>query len=563
MQLKPKDTAITLISLVITIIVLLILAGVTIMTLSGENGILRNAQEAKQKTEKADEKELIQLAINGALTRNYSELNQETLQKELENQQQLSDWELQQYIDEFVILFPSKGYYYEISTKGEISNQIRIIQDDYAGDITKGGTCTGTEQSPYQINNIEDLVSVGQNKYNGKYMILTRDLNFTSPLSYQDYQTTKFGDINLDGITEGLMEELSKGQGFNPLKMVNCTFDGNEKTIKNIYIKRSQNISVGLFSNINASTVQNLTLTGEIMGDTFAGGIVGEFVNGSHLRNCYNYTNVQGKIMVGGIIATSHYDGMDKGTTIENCKNYGTIISEKRSYSYGGCGGIAGNLSYGKVSNSQNYGTIEGECIGGIVGYGALLINRCSNYGQIKSTQELVALSLGGIAGECGETQIINCANYGAITALVSSTNVCVGGIVAKISQIVQIVNCYNQANIDTNQTVGGILGLQSQSVSVEITNCYQVGELKGNTVREIIGNSLTNQTNKINHVYYPQESHNLPIHEDYQDKVTALPQAYMKTQDFANQLNANRADHSTEWEEWLWQDGQYPYFKQ
>ena len=41
---------ITLIALVITIIVLLILAGVTIATLTGDNGILTKAQNAKEKT---------------------------------------------------------------------------------------------------------------------------------------------------------------------------------------------------------------------------------------------------------------------------------------------------------------------------------------------------------------------------------------------------------------------------------------------------------------------------------------------------------------------------------
>ena len=43
---KTKEKAITLIALVITIIVLLILAGVTIAALSGKNGMLQEAQEA-------------------------------------------------------------------------------------------------------------------------------------------------------------------------------------------------------------------------------------------------------------------------------------------------------------------------------------------------------------------------------------------------------------------------------------------------------------------------------------------------------------------------------------
>ena len=52
-----KNRGITLIALVITIIVLLILAGVAISMLSGENGILRKAAEAKTKTETAQKQE--------------------------------------------------------------------------------------------------------------------------------------------------------------------------------------------------------------------------------------------------------------------------------------------------------------------------------------------------------------------------------------------------------------------------------------------------------------------------------------------------------------------------
>ncbi len=49
---KRNARGITLIALVITIIVLLILAGVTISALSGDNGILKRATEAKSKNRK-------------------------------------------------------------------------------------------------------------------------------------------------------------------------------------------------------------------------------------------------------------------------------------------------------------------------------------------------------------------------------------------------------------------------------------------------------------------------------------------------------------------------------
>ena len=52
-----KQRGITLIALVITIIVLLILAGVSIAMLTGNNGILSQAQKASEETKIAEEKE--------------------------------------------------------------------------------------------------------------------------------------------------------------------------------------------------------------------------------------------------------------------------------------------------------------------------------------------------------------------------------------------------------------------------------------------------------------------------------------------------------------------------
>lgn len=60
-KLKLREKGITLIALVITVIVLLILAGVTIATLTGDNGILRQANNAKEKTKQAEEEELRKL----------------------------------------------------------------------------------------------------------------------------------------------------------------------------------------------------------------------------------------------------------------------------------------------------------------------------------------------------------------------------------------------------------------------------------------------------------------------------------------------------------------------
>lgn len=63
-----NERGITLIVLVITIIVLLILAGVTFNALSGENGIITRAKDAKQKVEETNVDEQINLAVLSAIT---------------------------------------------------------------------------------------------------------------------------------------------------------------------------------------------------------------------------------------------------------------------------------------------------------------------------------------------------------------------------------------------------------------------------------------------------------------------------------------------------------------
>ena len=50
MQICKRNKGITLVALIITIIVLLILAGVSISMIIGENGLLTNAQKAKEQT---------------------------------------------------------------------------------------------------------------------------------------------------------------------------------------------------------------------------------------------------------------------------------------------------------------------------------------------------------------------------------------------------------------------------------------------------------------------------------------------------------------------------------
>ena len=79
---------ITIISLVVTIVILLILAGISISMLNGRNGVVNKSIESKQKTEEAREKEAIGIASTTAQigSNGYQELNQSNLQDSIDIQ---------------------------------------------------------------------------------------------------------------------------------------------------------------------------------------------------------------------------------------------------------------------------------------------------------------------------------------------------------------------------------------------------------------------------------------------------------------------------------------------
>lgn len=78
--MKKNNQGITLIALVITIIVLLILAGVSIAMLTGQNGILTQAQNSKLVTTQAKVNEMTELAIGSLRTENLNDTSKITPQ---------------------------------------------------------------------------------------------------------------------------------------------------------------------------------------------------------------------------------------------------------------------------------------------------------------------------------------------------------------------------------------------------------------------------------------------------------------------------------------------------
>ena len=132
MKRKLKNNkGITLIALVVTIVVLLILAGVSISMLTGENGIITQAQQSKLQTEIGKEKEYITLSVSAVkgdkISRgDTSEITSGELQNEINN-----------YTDEATVtgsgtltVTYESGRSYEVDQDGNIEQKEELTPEE-------------------------------------------------------------------------------------------------------------------------------------------------------------------------------------------------------------------------------------------------------------------------------------------------------------------------------------------------------------------------------------------------------------------------------------------------
>lgn len=139
-NLRKGNRGITLIALVITIIILLILAAVTIGALSGDNGILKNAADAKQETEKAQIIEQAKIDILGKQADNTSaELEKNEIKEVLDI-----------YFKEVPEDFTSDTV---LTTKEEYGNYEITVSEIYGGKIEEAGLTVGdmTEEQKKEL----------------------------------------------------------------------------------------------------------------------------------------------------------------------------------------------------------------------------------------------------------------------------------------------------------------------------------------------------------------------------------------------------------------------------
>ncbi|MEG2770672.1 MAG: GLUG motif-containing protein, partial [Oscillospiraceae bacterium] len=104
----------------------------------------------------------------------------------------------------------------------------------------------------------------------------------------------------------------------------------------------------------NGGSVQNLGVTGNVIGSNSVGGVVG--YNNGTVQNCYSTVNVSGTENVGGVVGENY-------TTVKNCYSTGTVTGSNK------VGGVVGYAGNGSIQNCYSTGTVTGgTSVGGVVG---------------------------------------------------------------------------------------------------------------------------------------------------------------------------------------------------
>ena len=252
---KPGSKGITLIALVVTIVVLLILAGITINAVLSEGGIFNTAKNAENVQQHTSVKEKVQVMLADAQLEKL--VNNKTLKAYLEEQghrvaENTSEGTVQIIVEGYGVTINKETL--EIS-KIEENAQLPEPEDSWDGtENTSWYNNTDTEftlSTSEQLAGLATLVDEG-NTFEGKTIKL---------------------DSNLDLRCEKLATSTGDYRSFNPIGgdgyIFKGTFDGQGHTIKNIYqsgwdfeYQWGQYGSIGLFGEVDGAIVKNLTISG-------------------------------------------------------------------------------------------------------------------------------------------------------------------------------------------------------------------------------------------------------------------------------------------------------------
>ena len=324
----------------------------------------------------------------------------------------------------------------------------------------------GDVENPFQISTAAELAWF-RDYVNEKYENVKASAKLTA-------------DIDLSGFCHAA--DASKNIGNkswvpigNSTNKYQGTFDGNNKTITNLYINASQ-LNVGLFGCTYEGTIKNLTFEYANVTNTnnYVGVLVGKAFWGSTLQNIKisNTCQIKGGNYTGGI--AGYLDG-----NAYNCVNCATVQGIKY------IGGLCGFYSISRTGNSMtacaNYGNVTASSlgVGGLVGYfDSGTIQDCANYGGVKGTERVA-----GMAGSVNNGKIQNVFSYGNISVTNKTQNVGMFFGYSYLGATEGMVAYYSGAKLTVNGQEQTVKAFGSGNLSEDSATGFTEAQLKSGVV--------------------------------------------------------------------------------
>lgn len=189
-----KENGITLITLIITVIILVLVAGISISQLSG-NGLIGKTMSAREQAEIQGEKETIQAAIVNAKSKNrYGKLTKDELQQELNSNGNTA--EVTKSINGLIVSIKETGRFYEISRNGSVS---KVDEVPAYLDIANGSIeISNTGYKIIYTNSETGAKETTTYEYQGAYIITgSTEENYVCIMTTGDFDITIM-DLNMD-----------------------------------------------------------------------------------------------------------------------------------------------------------------------------------------------------------------------------------------------------------------------------------------------------------------------------------------------------------------------------
>lgn len=383
--------------------------------------------------------------------------------------------------------------YYGDAIEGEVKLNVKLT----VCKLPAGMTGKGTDAEPFVLKTAEhlawfrDYVNGGHNNACAKIADDVKEIDMSS-VCHEANTATDTEELSWDPI------------GNSNNNTYQGTFDGNGKTISNLYINAASDY-VGFFGYAEKGSIKNITF------------------NNAKVNSSGNYT---------GILT-----GYEENCIIENIKTLANSSVVGNDF----VGGIAGRAS-GDISNCENHAIVNGRfSVGGVVSSqegSDNSITSCANYGAVTGTD----IQVGGIVGFFGTGIIQNSANYGDITGADNVGNLIGEGIICNLNNVLVtgnvkassdtgyagiLVGCIN----NSSSTASGILAYNS-SAKLTINESVQTGE----TVKAIGVGSLT-----------------------YPEKIKAFTAEQLKSGEVAYLLNGSKSEGELVWYQKLLDADAYP----